>query len=31
VTPTTGICAGTKEISIAGKDLQTLEALAGKD
>jgi hypothetical protein len=28
VTPTTGYCAGTKEVSIAGKDLQALEALA---
>jgi hypothetical protein len=31
VVPTTGICAGTKEVSIAGKDQQALEALAGKD
>jgi hypothetical protein len=28
VTPTTGHCTGTKEVSIAEKDLQALEALA---
>jgi hypothetical protein len=31
VTPTTGYCAGTKDISIAGKDLQALDALAGAE